>query len=197
MIQNTESFPISVNFRSKKPAGEQIYSQLRAYIQQKQLPAGKQLPPVRELAANLKVNFNTVARVYRMLDRDGLISTQQGRGTYVLEQATRPIENLSISNEEIFLQRLRAFLHLQEEQTGLPAKRLWEWIKLAGRAIQAPRPKTRGKARKKTRREPERQSTQEIRLHFIQNRPKKINRLARSAGDAERSERRKMFHVKH
>jgi GntR family transcriptional regulator len=39
---------------------------------------------VRQLAADLRVNFNTIARAYRLLDEAGLISTQQGRGTYVV-----------------------------------------------------------------------------------------------------------------
>jgi GntR family transcriptional regulator len=43
-----------------------------------------QLPTVRQLAAELRVNFNTIARAYRILDEAGLISTQQGRGTYIL-----------------------------------------------------------------------------------------------------------------
>jgi len=42
---------------------------------------------VRVLAKKLNVNFNTVARAYRLLDNAGLISTQQGRGTYVLPVA--------------------------------------------------------------------------------------------------------------
>ncbi|OQY21774.1 MAG: hypothetical protein B6I35_07645 [Anaerolineaceae bacterium 4572_32.2] len=38
---------------------------------------------MRELAADLRVNYNTIARIYRDLDRDGLISTQRGQGTFV------------------------------------------------------------------------------------------------------------------
>ncbi len=49
------------------------------------LPAGEQLPTVRALAQELRINFNTVARAYRLLDKAGIISTQQGRGTYILE----------------------------------------------------------------------------------------------------------------
>ncbi len=49
------------------------------------LPSGEQLPPVRALAQELRINFNTVARAYRLLDEAGIISTQQGRGTYILE----------------------------------------------------------------------------------------------------------------
>lgn len=56
------------------------------------LKPGDQLPTVRKLAIELKVNFNTVARVYRMLDKDRLISTQHGRGTYILPVLT-PADN--------------------------------------------------------------------------------------------------------
>ena len=44
---------------------------------------GAQLPTVRELATTLRVNPNTVARAYDQLDADNVITTQQGRGTYV------------------------------------------------------------------------------------------------------------------
>ena len=51
------------------------------------LAPGDQLPTVREVAAELRINFNTVARGYRLLHDEGIISTQQGRGTYVCAQA--------------------------------------------------------------------------------------------------------------
>ena len=50
-----------------------------------QLKPGDQLPTVRSLALELRVNFNTIARAYRLMDESGIISTQQGRGTYILE----------------------------------------------------------------------------------------------------------------
>ena len=49
------------------------------------LKPGDQLPTVRALASDLRINFNTVSRAYRLLDEAGVISTQQGRGTYILE----------------------------------------------------------------------------------------------------------------
>jgi GntR family transcriptional regulator len=49
------------------------------------LKPGDQLPTVRALASELRVNFNTVARAYRILDEERIISTQQGRGTYIIE----------------------------------------------------------------------------------------------------------------
>jgi GntR family transcriptional regulator len=76
---------ISLDFRSKQPIYMQIVEQVRQQIARGDLKPGDQLPTVRQLATDLRVNFNTVARAYRLLDESGLISTQQGRGTYVWE----------------------------------------------------------------------------------------------------------------
>lgn len=79
--------PIQLNFQADAPIYEQIVEQVRQRIAGGALKPGDQLPTVRQLAAELRVNFNTVARAYRMLDDAGLISTQQGRGTYIREHA--------------------------------------------------------------------------------------------------------------
>lgn len=63
--------------------------QIRNRIEADELKAGEQLPTVRQLADELEVNFNTVARAYRLLDQQGWISTQHGRGTFVLSQQER------------------------------------------------------------------------------------------------------------
>jgi GntR family transcriptional regulator len=59
--------------------------QVQQRVAEGELKPGDQLPTVRALASELRVNFNTVARSYRLLDEAGVISTQQGRGTYILE----------------------------------------------------------------------------------------------------------------
>ncbi len=74
---------LSVEQASRVPIYAQIEQQLRALVAAGRLRPGDQLPTIRELAAELRVNYNTVARVYLDLDREGLISTQQGRGTFV------------------------------------------------------------------------------------------------------------------
>lgn len=76
---------IQLDFRSRQPIYIQIVEQIRQQIALGELKPGDQLPTVRQLAADLRVNFNTIARAYRMLDEAGLISTQHGRGTYVWE----------------------------------------------------------------------------------------------------------------
>jgi len=59
--------------------------QIKHQIATGKLKPGDQLPTVRQLAADLRVNFNTVARAYRLLDDDAIISTQHGRGTFILD----------------------------------------------------------------------------------------------------------------
>jgi GntR family transcriptional regulator len=76
---------IELDFRSHVPIYVQIVERIKHLIATDIIRPGDQLPTVRQLAADLRVNFNTIARAYRMLDESGIISTQQGRGTYVLE----------------------------------------------------------------------------------------------------------------
>lgn len=77
---------IQIDFRSDQPIYIQIVEQIRRKVANGELRQGDQLPTVRQLATELRVNFNTVARAYRLLDEARLISTQQGRGTYIWEQ---------------------------------------------------------------------------------------------------------------
>lgn len=74
-----------LDFRSHTPIYLQVMERIKHLVGNGELKAGDQLPTVRQLAAELRVNFNTIARAYRMLDEAGVISTQQGRGTFVLE----------------------------------------------------------------------------------------------------------------
>lgn len=76
---------LEIDFRSGLPIYLQIVERIRAMIATGRLKPGDQLPTVRALATELRVNFNTIARSYRILDESGIISTQQGRGTYILE----------------------------------------------------------------------------------------------------------------
>lgn len=62
---------------------EQLRSQLARMIAEGELTAGQKLPTVRQLAADLGLAANTVARCYRELEVDGIISTQGRRGTFV------------------------------------------------------------------------------------------------------------------
>lgn len=66
-----------------------IYIQIMDYIKKKtvigEIKEGDKLPSVRELSGDLKVNPNTVSRVYQELEREGLTYTQRGMGTFITE----------------------------------------------------------------------------------------------------------------
>ncbi len=76
---------IRLDFRADEPIVLQIVHQIEALVRAGALKPGDQLPTVRELAIELRINFSTVARAYRILDEQRLISTQRGRGTYIEE----------------------------------------------------------------------------------------------------------------
>ncbi len=76
---------LQIDFRSGLPIYTQIVNQVQAQVVGGVLKPGDQLPTVRALAEELRVNFNTIARAYRLLDEARIISTQQGRGTYITE----------------------------------------------------------------------------------------------------------------
>src|SRR6185369_11685947 len=76
---------LQIDFRSGLPIYIQIVNQVQAQVAGGILKPGDQLPTVRALAEELRVNFNTVARAYRILDEARIISTQQGRGTFIME----------------------------------------------------------------------------------------------------------------
>ena len=65
------------------PPFEQARAQIAAKIATGKLPSGARLPTVRALAAQLGVAVNTVARVYKELEADGLVVTEGRRGTHV------------------------------------------------------------------------------------------------------------------
>jgi GntR family transcriptional regulator len=74
---------IRVDFESGVPIYMQLVDRIKQMVASGQLQPGQQLPTMRQLAADLRINFNTVGRAYTLLDQEGVISTQQGRGTFI------------------------------------------------------------------------------------------------------------------
>jgi len=74
-----------VDSRSPTPIYAQLDRSIRAAIATGELQQGTQLPTVRQLAVDLAVNANTVARVHAHLERDGILETRRGVGTFVRE----------------------------------------------------------------------------------------------------------------
>ena len=74
---------IEIDFESGVPIYMQLVDRIEQMVVSGQLQPGQQLPTMRQLATDLRINYNTVGRAYLILDQEGVISTQQGRGTYV------------------------------------------------------------------------------------------------------------------
>ena len=75
-----------LDLHSGVPVYRQIIDQVRGGMASGSLVAGDQLPTVRQLAVDLAINPNTVARAYRELELGGLLETHQGTGTFISAQ---------------------------------------------------------------------------------------------------------------
>ena len=80
---------LTVDPRDSTPIYAQLERGVRAAIATGRLKAGDQLPTVRQLAVELRVNANTVARVYAELERSGVIETKRGVGSFISASPSR------------------------------------------------------------------------------------------------------------
>jgi len=94
---------VTIDARDKTPIYAQLERGLRAAMATSRLRPGDQLPTVRQLAVELRINANTVARVYADLERAGAIETKRGVGSFVTAspEKARPVREHD--------KRLRAF----------------------------------------------------------------------------------------
>ena len=74
---------ITIDPKDKRPIYRQVADEIKALIARGALGEGTQLPPVRQLAADLGVNLNTIATAYRELQDEGLIAIKHGSGAVV------------------------------------------------------------------------------------------------------------------
>ncbi|MDR3140156.1 MAG: GntR family transcriptional regulator [Tannerellaceae bacterium] len=72
-----------LDYSAGVPIYRQIIDQIRFGIASGQLKMGEQLPTVRALAVELKVNLNTVSKAYKELEIKNILETQQGTGTFI------------------------------------------------------------------------------------------------------------------
>ena len=95
---------VAIDARDSTPIYAQLDRGLRAGIASGRLNPGDQLPTVRQLAVDLRINANTVARVYADLERAGILETRRGVGSFIRASAAeaRPPDE--------HLRRLRAFV---------------------------------------------------------------------------------------
>ena len=75
----------SLDFDDRAPIYRQIILQFSRAFVRREIPPGARLPSIREMSAILKVNTNTMQRVYQEMERDGLISSKRGTGYFFTE----------------------------------------------------------------------------------------------------------------
>lgn len=111
---------LSLDSHSGTPIYLQIKEQMRLAVATGAILPGEQLPTVRELAAQLRINPNTMARVYRELQAEGLLVSRQGSGTFVADDARALVDRQS---PDLVRQKMRGVIALGMS-LGLPLERL-------------------------------------------------------------------------
>ena len=95
--------PLSVRINKTNgiPLYIQLEEQIRLLMHRGELTAGELMPTVRQLAVELQVNSNTVSRVYRDLQAEGLLILKRGVGTFVSDEGTvRPMSGRDLGSLE-------------------------------------------------------------------------------------------------
>lgn len=118
-VRKENNILVQVNPNSSTPIYAQIIEQIKYSIANSSLKEGAQLPSVRELAYQLKVNPNTIAKAYRELEHEGVIHIKQGSGAFVTEKGhiIRKQERIRIIMEKIDQLIVEGFhLGIEEEE---------------------------------------------------------------------------------
>lgn len=97
---------ISVDTRDRKPIYEQLTDNIKSLVLRGILKPDEQLPGVRTLAVELAINPNTIQKAYAELERQGIIYSMQGRGSFV----TNNVESLRALEREDILSEIEKML---------------------------------------------------------------------------------------
>lgn len=80
---------ILIDPRSERPVYQQIIDHIKREIALKHVLPGDRIPTVRELAGQLVINPNTIAKAYKYLEQEGVLTTRPGAGAFVAEGGSR------------------------------------------------------------------------------------------------------------
>lgn len=109
---------MNIKFDEKSPIYLQIMDLIKTNIATKKLNVGDKLPSVRELASKLKVNPNTLQRAYQELERESIVYTQRGTGTFIKEDLNMISKLKSEMAKEVvdsFIERMKNLGFSREE----------------------------------------------------------------------------------
>ncbi|EMA6341428.1 GntR family transcriptional regulator [Bacillus cytotoxicus] len=115
---------IQLDPRSSTPIWEQIVQNIKELILKNILAPNDKLPSVRELASLLIVNPNTVSKAYQDLERQGIIETLRGKGTFVSQSITPTLDERKITMVEKQFQQLL----LEASYLGITKEKIHDWI---------------------------------------------------------------------
>ena len=101
---------IVIHANAPEPVYEQIVRQIQDRVASGELKPGTALPTVRQLAGDLQLNRNTVARAYKQLEDRGVILTAGRKGTFVREEASSEVERIKTTRAERSVRELVAAL---------------------------------------------------------------------------------------
>lgn len=121
---------ILISQADARPMYLQLIDQIRRRIAVGDWPAGHELPSIRALAADVRVSVITVKRAYLELERDGLIVTRQGKGSFVADGADlgRKLQEQELNEHLAAAARLANALGLSEEDLEQRLRELREWL---------------------------------------------------------------------
>lgn len=97
---------IIIDTNVPEPVYEQIVRQIHDAIKSGLLTAGSALPTVRQLAGDLRINRNTVARAYQVLEQQGVVVAAGRKGTFIRPDAAREVAKVRTSRAERLMTRM-------------------------------------------------------------------------------------------
>ncbi|MGO5096073.1 GntR family transcriptional regulator [Agathobaculum sp. LCP25S3_E8] len=118
---------IKIDYRDARPIYEQIVDGVETLALRGALPAGSQLPSVRQLAMELSINPNTIQRAYAELERRGVIYAAKGRGNFISDDTAALCQRR--------LEEIGAQIHALADQAralGAKEEQIREWVEQKG-----------------------------------------------------------------
>ena len=128
-------FTLAIDRQSEDPVYEQVADQVRQLVASGALDAGTALPSVRQLAGDVGVNLNTIARAYRVLENEGFLVIRDRAGVEV----AAPAKKVDRSARPRLLDELRASL-ARLRQAGMTPEQLLRVVRREVVAL-GPRPR--------------------------------------------------------
>lgn len=110
---------IEIDYNSGLPVWVQLRNRAAYLIMTGTYSEGDRLPTVRALAAALDISYNTANRAYMDLEREGLISTRRGRGTFVLEVDPSKLDNERATVEILVEEMIGAALNIGMDRDSI------------------------------------------------------------------------------